>query len=324
MKRPHLFVSMSPHRHSGRTVRWIIGQQLLALVPAVLAGWYFFGWGALVTVLIGAAAALATEYVWQRMTHAKIRVADGNAVLVGALLGLLLTSEAPWWLPVLGAVVAIVVGKELFGGLGSHPFNAALVGWAFVQVSYKELLTSYSLPNPLFFLEPGEYLTDPPLIALRDDISWILELPIKDLFLGNVPGEIGTVSVLALLLGGLYLLGRRVIAWQIPVAFIAGVAVFASIFWWIDPEVYASPLFHVLAGWTLFGAFFLAPAMGTAPVTPAAMIIYGAGCGILTMIIRIWGGYAEGVPFAILLMNAMTPLLDRIKPRALGRVKEIA
>jgi electron transport complex protein RnfD len=228
-------------------------------------------------------------------------------------------------MPVVGAFVAIIIGKQVFGGLGNHPFNAALVGWTFLQVSYKEILAESPIPEPRFFMGPSEYLGDSPLFTLKDGgVESIEYVPWMDFVWGNVPGTIGTVSVLAAVAGGAYLLYRRNITWHIPFSFILSAWIFAFVFWQIDPEVYANPTFHIVSGWMLLGAFFLAPEKGTSPVNVTAMIIYGAGCGVLTMVIRIWGVYTEGVPFAILLMNAVAPLLDRIRPKILGRLTEIA
>jgi electron transport complex protein RnfD len=224
----------------------------------------------------------------------------------------------------MGTVVAILV-KQFYGGFGQHPFSTVAVGWAFIQVSYSAIMASSPMPEPRWFFEPGGFLEYPPLDALRSDgVMAISELPWKDLIIGNVPGTIGTTSVIAALLGGLYVLARRIISWHIPVFFILSAWVFAFIFWKIDPEIYADPTFHILSGWIFLGAFFLAPEKGSSPVTVLGMILYGIGCGVLTMIIRSWGSYAEGVPFAILLMNTTTPLLDRVRSRVVGRVKENA
>ena len=316
---------MPPHLHSGDSLRKMHLDVLLALVPAIFAGWFFFGLSALLIILLSAATAVATEFLWQKAIGREITIGDGSALITGILLGLILTSENPWWIPVLGAFVAILVGKQLFGGLGSHPFNSTVVGWAFLLISYKDILSNFPFPSPKFLLGEGEFFADTALNTLRDSgAEELSELPWKDLFFGNVPAEIGTACALAILLGGAYLLYKRRISWHIPFSFIASAWVFALIFQLIDPETYASPTFHILSGWMLLGAFFLAPEKGTCPVTVPGMILYGIGCGVLTMIIRMWGSYVEGVPFAILLMNAVTPLLDRIKPRTVGRVKEIA
>jgi len=325
MKEPAFYVSTPPHLHSGDSLRKMHLETILALVPAMFAGWFYFGWPALLIILISSATAVLTEYLWQKAIGREVTITDGSALITGILVGLLLTADNPWWTAVVGAGVAILVGKQLFGGVGSHPFNSALVGWTFLSLSYKDLMASFPMPNPRFLLAPGEFLASPGLVTFKDGgVDEIVDLPWKDFFLGNVPGEIGTVCVLAILLGGIYLLYRRRITWHIPLAFIASAWIFAFIFWQIDPETYAPPTFHLLTGWILLGAFFLAPEKGTCPVTTPGMILYGVGCGVITMIIRFWGSYVEGVAFAVLLMNSATPLLDRIKPRALGRVKEIA
>jgi electron transport complex protein RnfD len=303
----------------------MIYDTLVALIPAVFAGWYFFGWAAIQIIFICVITAVATETLWQKLTGRALTVKDGSAAVTGILFGLILSPMDPWWLAVLGTFVAIVVGKHLFGGLGNHPFSAVLVGWTFIQISYRELMQDFPFPAPKFLLEPGKYLAYPPLQTLwEEDVEGIIDVPWMDFFVGNVPGSIGTVSVLAILIGGAYLLYRRIITWHIPVSFIFSVWIFAFIMWRIDPAVYANPTFHVLSGWVMIGAFFLSTEKGTSPVTVFGMIAYGIGCGVLTMIIRIWGLYLEGVPFAILLMNAATPLLDRIRPRVVGRVEEIA
>ncbi len=324
MKRPDLYVSVWPHIHSGNSVERITYGTICALLPALFAGWFFFGWSSLKIVAISAVSAVVVEYLWLKIIGRPTRIKDGSALLTGILLGLVLSTECPWWIPVLGALVAVVVGRHLFGGAGNHPFSSALVGWLFLQVSYREILENFPMPEPRFLLEQGEYLIDPPLMALREDIYMVMEVPWFDLLSGNVPGLIGTISVIAVVLGGAYLLFRRIITWHIPASFILSAWIFAFIFWRIDPDVYANPTFHILSGWIMLGAFFLATEKGTAPVTAPGMIIYGIGCGCLTMVIRIWGIYIEGVPFAILLMNGLTPLLDRLKPKTIGRTKEIA
>ncbi|MBW1731908.1 MAG: RnfABCDGE type electron transport complex subunit D [Deltaproteobacteria bacterium] len=325
MKQPELYVSASPHIHSGITVSSIIRDFIFALLPAVFAGWFFFGWLALKVVLISSAAAVLTEILWDKLIGRPIDISDGSALFTGLMLGLLLSNQVPWWIPALGAMVAIVAGKELFGGLGNHPFNSALVGWTFLAISYQDILENYPMPEPRFLLQAGESLAYPAIYTLKDSgVDAVVDVPWQDFILGNVPGEIGAFCVVAILLGGAYLLYRRVITWHIPVCFIGTVWIFGYITSLIDPETYASGTFHVLAGWTLLGAFFLAPELGTAPVTPGGKIAYGIGCGLLTMIIRIWGMYMEGIPFAILLMNAVTPLLDKIRPKVVGRVREIA
>jgi len=325
MKRPDLYVSMSPHAHAGYSTRQIMFETILATLPLIFAGWFFFGWAALQTIIVCVVIAVLTEGVWQKATGRAVTIADGSAVLTGILLALILPPAIPWWMALLGAAVAILVGKQFYGGLGQHPFNAALVGWAFIFVSYQAVLESYMMPEPRWWLEAGGYLEYPPLDVLKlDGIAAVSGLPWADFIYGNVPGSIGTTSILAALIGGVYLIARRIVDWYIPVCFILSAWIFGFIFWQIDPESYANPTLHILIGWIFLGAFFLAPEKGSSPVTVQGMIFYGIGCGVLTMIFRSWGTFVQGVPFAILLMNTLTPLFDRIRPRVLGRVKEIA
>ena len=324
MKRPELHVSMSPFVHSGNSVRKIMLDHLIALVPAMCASWFYYGGPALAIMLICVVTAVLTELLWQKVMGLPIRVWDGSALVTGILLGLLLSTYVPWWLAVAGSFCAIVVGKQLLGGLGNHPFSPVVVGWTFVQISYSGYMTDFPIPHPLFGLETGQFLSDPALVAVSEDMEMASWVPWSDLFIGNVPGEIGTGCVLAILLGGAYLLIRGRITWHIPVSFVVSAWLFAFIFWKVDPSVYAHPTYHILSGWMMLGAFFLATEKGTTPLGVPGMILYGVGCGVLTMIIRTWGAYVEGVPFAILLMNALTPLLDRVRPRAVGRRVEIA
>jgi Na+-translocating ferredoxin:NAD+ oxidoreductase subunit D len=325
MKRPGFHVSVSPHVHSGYTLQKMMFDTIAALIPVFFAGWFFFGWDAVKIVVACAAVAFITEFLWQKWISPPVRVSNGSAILTGMLLGFLLSTLIPLWLAAVGAFLAIVVGRHLFGGLGNHPFNAALVGWAFVSVSYNALMGDFALPEPAFLMEPGQFLAYPPLQAFKElGAGEVQYVPWRDYLFGNVPGSIGTTSVIAILLGGAYLLYRRIITWHIPLSFIGSAWVFGFIFWQINPEAYANPTFHILTGWLMLGAFFLAPEKGTAPVSGPGMIIYGIGCGVLTIIIRNWGAYFEGVPFAILLMNAAAPLFDKVRTRVVGRVKQIA
>lgn len=324
MTRPELHVSMSPFLHSGDSVRKIMADYLLAFVPILFAGWFFFGWPALKIVFICALTAVLTEAAWQKMTGRPIRITDGTALVTGILLGFVFSTLIPWWLAVAGSFTAIVVGKQLLGGFGNSPFSPVVVGWTFVQVSYGARMMDYPIPHPLFGMEMGQYLADPYLVALAEDMEMASWVPLGDLFIGNVPGEIGTGCVLAVLIGGVYLLARGRISWHIPVAFILSAWVSALIFHQVDSSLYAHPTYHILSGWMILAALFLATEKGTAPLSVPGMLLYGIGCGVLTIIIRMWGVYMEGVPFAILLMNALTPILDRVRPRAVGRRVEIA
>ena len=320
-----LRVSVAPHILQKITTSHIMYNTLAALVPALLAGIYFFGFPALKLALICMATAVACEAGMKSLMGRKLALQNGSSLLLGLLFALLCTPELPWWTAVVGTAIAVILGREIYGGLGNNPFNAVLVGWAVVRVSFPDQMLTWIMPEPLFGLEPGGYIEYPPLEVMRvDGVEALVDLPWLDLFIGNVPGTIGTVSVVAILIGGIYLLARRIITWHIPVSFLASAWLFGLIFWLIDPEIYGNPTIYLLSGWVFIGAFFLATDKGTVPVTGPGMIIFGCGCGLITMIIRYWGGFIDGVAFAILLMNAATPLLDRVRPRVYGRVKEVA
>ena len=329
MKEPAFYVSMSPHAHRGFTLQRMNLEILIALLPAIFAGWFFFGIDALRVVVTSAFGAVLAELVWQKLLKRPVTVSDSSALVTGVTLGLLLSPSVPCWVVLLGSILAIIVGKQLFGGTGCNPFNAALVGWAMIQVSYTGIMESYPMPHPMGLIAAGEY-TEYPLVDLFKLDGWqyvktlLGYLPTRDLLVGNVPGSVGTTSVLAVLLGGIYLLARRIITWEIPVCFLASAWVFAFIFNTVDPAVYPGPNFMILAGWTMMAAFFLMPDKGTSPVTVPGMIVYGICGGMLAMTMRLWGTYMEGISFAILLMNSLTPLLDRIRPSVIGRVKEVA
>jgi electron transport complex protein RnfD len=325
MDKQMLRVSVAPHILGKWTTSGIMYNTLVALIPALLAGVYFFGFAALKLALICMATAIACEAGMQSLMGRKLTIWNGSGLLLGLLFALISSPELPWWAAVAGTAIAVILGREIYGGLGNNPFNAVLVGWAVARLSWPDQMTTWIMPEPLFGLEPGGYIEYPPMETIRiDGIEMLADLPWLDLFIGNVPGTIGTVSVLAVLIGGIYLLARRLITWHIPVSFLASAWLFGLIFWLIDPETYANPTIYLLSGWVVLGAFFLATDTGTVPVTGPGMIIFGIGCGLITMIIRYWGGYVDGVAFAILIMNAATPLLDRVRPRVYGRVKEVA
>jgi electron transport complex protein RnfD len=325
LDKPMLRVSVAPHIQQKITTSHLMYNTLIALVPALLAGIYFFGIASLKLALICMATAVACEAGMQSLMGRKLTIKSGSCLVLGLLFALISSPELPWWTAVVGTAIAVILGREIYGGLGNNPFNAVLVGWAVARISFTDQMTTWIMPEPLFGLEPGGYIEYPPLEVIRvDGVETIIDLPWLDMFIGNVPGTIGTVCVAAVLIGGIYLLARRIITWHIPVSFLVSAWLFGLIFWLIDPEVYANPTIYLLSGWMVLGAFFLATDKGTVPVTAPGMIIFGIGCGLLTMIIRYWGGYVDGVAFAILIMNATTPLLDRVRPRVYGRVKEVA
>ncbi|MDI9527844.1 MAG: RnfABCDGE type electron transport complex subunit D [Desulfomonilia bacterium] len=323
-----VYVSSSPHVHSTEDVPWIMRQVIYALIPGALVGVYFFGIPALKVIVVGMVSCVVIEALWQKLTGNPITVKDGSAALTGLLLAMNLPSGAPWWLVVIGSLVAIIIAKQLFGGIGNNPFNPALVGRVFLLISFPVAMTTWPEPRSFFSQAADAATGATPLGALKTAIfehGTITAAPgmnLMDPFLGNVGGSLGEISALALILGGIYLIARRIITWHIPVVYIATVAVLTGILWLINPDVYASPAFHLVAGGLMLGAFFMATDMVTSPITNTGKVIFAIGCGAITVVIRLWGGYPEGVSFAILIMNAFVPLINRAtKPTKFGVVR---
>jgi electron transport complex protein RnfD len=273
--------------------------------------------------LLSVLAASLVEAGMERVMNRPYTFKRGTSILTGLLLAALLPPATPWWAVIVGAAVAVFLGRQLFGGLGANPFNAVLVGLVVLQLSWPAAVETFYLPRPIVEgLGPMTALdaSELPLgIIAHGAQGPVLEFyPLWSSLIGGIPGGIGSTSVLALAIGGLYLMWRRVIPWEIPVGFLGGLFGFALICWLIDPQGFANPLYHVMYGYALIGAFFLAPDPASSPYTRPAMLIYAACAGILTMIIRYWGAYQEGVVFAILFFNALTPVLDRIKAKSYG------
>lgn len=323
-------VSSSPHIRSRESVKRIMWDVNLALVPAAIAAVYFFGLPALRTMLISVISCVVAEALLLKLFGKPICITDGSAVVTGVLLAFNLPSTVPWWLPITGAFIAMLLGKHVFGGLGSNPFNPALVARVILTISWPSHMTTFPPPfEGRLGFGADAISTATPLGLLKEDINYGLHLkssagvPLWDLFVGSIPGCLGEVSALALLIGAAYLFFRKVITWHTPVAYVCTVIIFSGIYWLIDPTAYANPLYHVFAGGLMIGALFMATDMVTTPVTGKGMLIFGLGCGLLTMIIRFYGGYPEGVSFSILFMNGMTPLIDRFtKPKVFGEVKK--
>jgi Na+-translocating ferredoxin:NAD+ oxidoreductase subunit D len=341
-------VTHGPHIHNGNQVGRIMRLVMLALVPATLMGLYQFGWPAILLFLATCSAAVAVEALCLRVAGrpATPTLSDGSALLTGWLLALTLPPWAPWWIGVLGAALAILLAKQVFGGLGQNPFNPAMAARVALLISFPLEMTTFPAPRPLFAegspgLVEGLHITlgtgaaeaDAQTAAtalghVRTEVARGTGLeealatgfdPLR-LFLGDAPGSLGETSALLLLLGGLFLLGRRVITWHIPVAMLGSLALGAGLLHLIAPERFADPSFHLLSGATLLVAFFIATDPVTSPVSVRGQLLFGAGCGLLVLIIRTWAGYPEGAAFAVLLMNACTPLIDHfLRPRIYGR-----
>jgi electron transport complex protein RnfD len=334
-----LHVSVSPHLRDGVTVPKIMRSVVLALSPALLGAVYFFGIRALWLVLVGVISAVLTEAICQKIRGRPITVWDGSAVVTGMLLVYCLPPGVPFWMPAVGSAFAIAVGKQVFGGLGHNPFNPALLGRAFLLASWPlHMTTDWRAPamgslsgidavtnaTPLAVLkEAHKILGDPvstteQMVRAREAIAQ-LSSSYGDLFFGNVGGSLGETSVILLLIGGLYLLFKRFIGWKIPLMFIGTVMLLTGAFGGADGLFSGDGLFHLLSGGLILGAFFMATDMVTTPVTFRGRLVFGAGCGVITSVIRLVGGYPEGVCYSILLMNAFTPLIDRwTKPKRLG------
>ncbi|MGI6357818.1 MAG: RnfABCDGE type electron transport complex subunit D [Bacillota bacterium] len=308
MEQNQLLVTSSPHLHARQDTKQAMLEVLLALAPAATLAVFFFGVRALLLMVVSIAAALATEALIQKLTGQKVTISDYSAIVTGLLLAFNVPATLPLWLMAIGAVLAIGLGKQVFGGLGHNPFNPALISRAILLASWPAQMTAWVTPftmvtsaTPLQMAQMG-----------GEKVAW------SSLLLGPVGGSLGETSALALIAGGLYLLWRGIIDWRIPAGFLGTVAVFT----WVaggEGLFGGDPVFHLLAGGLMLGAFFMATDWVTSPVTKTGRLIMGIGCGLITSIIRLWGGYPEGVSYSILLMNAVTPLIDRYtQPRKFG------
>jgi len=310
-------VSSSPHAHSGDSVRRIMLDVIIALLPACAAAVFFFRIDAARLIATCVAACVATEWLCRKAMGRDSGITDLSAVVTGILLALNLPPSLPTWMAVVGSIVAIAIAKQLFGGIGYNPFNPALVGRAALLISFTGPMTTWSNPATL---TAATTAATPLRLLRRYGVYDFTPTMATNAFLGNIGGSLGEASVLALLIGAAWLLWRRWISWHIPVFYVGTVALFALALWLIDPQQNMPPHFHVLTGGLMLGALFMATDMVTSPVTKPGMAIFGVGCGILTMVIRRWGGYPEGTSFAILIMNAFTPLINRAtRPRVFGK-----
>lgn len=325
-----LLVSPSPHIHSGDSIERNMYDVIIALIPALAVSFYFFGWGAFVVTLTSVAACMLFEWLISRflMGRKELTILDGSAILTGLLLALNVPSTLPLWIIVIGALVAIGIGKMSFGGLGSNIFNPAIVGRVMLLISFPVQMTSYPMPRGMEATLDATSGATPLAIAkgvVRGSEGFTMDkLPsLVDNLLGSVGGSLGEVSAVALLIGFVYLLIRKVITWHIPVAIIATVAIFAGIMNLANPEVYAGPLFHILSGGLLLGAIFMATDYVTSPMSNSGMLLYGVMIGIITMLIRLFGAYPEGMSFAILFMNGIVPIINRyMPPHLFGKAKK--
>jgi electron transport complex protein RnfD len=324
-----LTVSGSPHIHGGLSVKKLMWGVVIAMLPAMLASFYFFGLGALKVTVVAVLSALIFEYLISKfILKQQPQLQDGSAVITGVLLAFNVPSNLPCWIIIIGALVSIGIAKMSFGGIGKNIFNPALVGRVFLLISFPVQMTSWPVVDKAFPMGLDAITGPTPLGIVKEGLKngepmsdLMNQVPsYTQLFLGQNGGSLGEVSALLLLLGGLYMLYRKIITWHIPISFMGSVLIFSGIFWLIDPQMYVNPLFHLVTGGMMLGIFFMATDMVTSPMTPRGQIVFGAGVGIITIIIRNWGAYPEGVSFAILIMNALVPHINNFfKPIRFGK-----
>jgi electron transport complex protein RnfD len=315
-----LSVSLSPHVQSRDSVSSVMWAVNFALLPAMAVSVWSFGIRVLAIIAVSVITSVITEWAVTRfMFKRESTIADGSAVLTGLLLSFNVPAGIPLWMVAAGALFAMGIGKMVFGGVGHNPFNPALVGRAFMLASFPgDMATWPARAESLLDWNVDAFSGATPLAQLAE--GGTAGLPGNmELFLGTISGSAGEISALAILIGGLYLLYKKIIGWETPVIFLGTLALFTGIFWIVDPTTYADPLFHLLAGGAMLGAWFMATDMVTSPMTFKGRVIYAASAGLLTGIIRLFGAYPEGVSYAILIMNAFVPVIDKyVRPRRFG------
>jgi electron transport complex protein RnfD len=318
-------VSHAPFWHNGSCIAERSYNILLATLPAVLLTIYYYGMSALGVVALSVSSAMLWELAYTRITRQADTIGDGNAALIGMIFAMLLPPAVPWWAVITGTFIAVVIGKLIYGGIGGNPFNPSVLAYAIVQISWSHIFDfnaavanvdlGFITVYPLAAVKHAGLHTD--LFNMKDVVGSFNPM---DLLMGKQVGGIGATFGLGLILGGLYLIARGVIRWEIPLSFLAGVFITATLFNAADPARYAGPVFHLLTGYTLLGAFFLATEDSSSPVNFIPMLMYGAVGGVMTMLIRNIGAFPDGVTSAILVINLINPLLDKIRPKALGKV----
>jgi electron transport complex protein RnfD len=296
-------VSGTPHVRSKESIQSIMRDVIIALVPATAAGIYYFGINALILVIAAIASAVVFEAICQKVMKKPVTVSDLSAVVTGLLLAMNLPAAAPVWVAIVGSAFAIIFGKQLFGGLGQNFINPALAGRAFLLASYPTEMTTWSVPNGLEVADAATYAT--PLAQLK---AGHLDASLGELMLGQCGGTIGETCAIALIIGGVYLLYKHVISWKIPVIYIATVAILFGV---IGRHGVRMPLQEIMAGGVMLGGIFMATDYASSPVTPKGQIIFAVGAGLITYLIRTFGGYPEGVSYSILIMNCCVPLIER-------------
>lgn len=302
-------ISSTPHIRSNETIESVMKDVLIALIPATLFGIHLFGMQAAIVIFLAVAAAVASEYAYQKICKKPLTIGDYSAAVTGLLLALNLPPAVPYYVPVLGSVFAIIIVKQLFGGLGQNFVNPALAARAMLMTSYPTAMTTFTLDG---------VTTSTPLYFLKNEGLNPSAADYMNALMGNIGGCIGETCVIAILLGGGYLLFKKVITWRIPTFYILTVLVMTAVFGRAG-FMNGYPFYEIITGGVLLGAFFMATDYSTSPVTPTGQVIFAIGCGVLTSVIRLYGGYPEGTSLSILIMNLTVPLLDRyFRPRVYG------
>ncbi|MEM1134819.1 MAG: RnfABCDGE type electron transport complex subunit D [Bacteroidota bacterium] len=322
-----LTVAPSPHVHQAQSVQKIMFGVIIAMLPVLLVSVYVFGISALYVSMVAVASCIIFEYAIQKYLLKQVPdVSDGSGIITGLLLAFNVPSNLPWYIVVIGSLVAIGIGKMSFGGLGGNPFNPALVGRVFMLISFPVQMTSWPIANNGFWnidgttgatilglMKEGTQNGQSVQVLMKDSPSY------TDMLLGFQAGSIGEISAIAILLGLVYMLYKKIITWHTPISMLTAVAFFGGLLWMFDPRSFPDPVFHLLSGGVMLGAVFMATDYVTSPVTYKGQLLFGAGIGLITILIRCFGSYPEGVSFAILIMNAFVPLIDKhIKPHRFG------
>jgi len=311
-----LIISSSPHFLDNESVPKIMHTVVMALFPAMAAGVYFFGARALLLYVVCIGTSLGTEYAFQKKRNKPIKIHDGSAIITGILLAMTLPPDFSVFGAILGSFFAIGVGKQLFGGLGYNIFNPALLGRAFLMATYPVMMTTWATPRTVARAVDAVSAATPLALMKFEGIT----TPVMDLLIGNVAGSLGETSAIALIIGGLYLRYKGYINWKLPLGYLGTIAVVSAIFWFVNPAKYPSPLFHLFAGGAMLGAWFMVTDMVTSPVTVLGQWIFVILAGIITVVIRLFGGLPEGVMYSILFMNAFVPLLNKhTRPKVFGQ-----
>ena len=312
-----IIVSGTPHVRSKESIQSIMRDVVIALIPASVMGIYYFGIKALMLIIVSIVSSVVFEWGYEKILKKPVTISDFSAILTGLLLALNLPATASWWVPVVGSFIAIVIAKQFYGGLGQNFINPALIGRAFLVAAYPTQTTGAAFATGRMVVDASTYAT--PLAELKAGTAIVNADAIKNALIGNIGGTIGETCAIALIIGGIYLLIKHVISWGIPVVYIVVVFILTSL---MRGNGFLGGVYEIFCGGLMLGAIFMATDYVTSPISAKGQIIFAIGCGVLTSLIRVYGGYPEGVSYSILIMNLAVPLIDRVtRPRIFGEVK---